>query len=426
MPPGPADPARQRYLDYHAKCQQAFSPFAPIQLPDFFAGRLDAVRRVQRELEAPGRHVAIFGERGAGKTSLAELLYFFTPFAPEDVYSVRCGSDSTFEVIFAEFLSFAGADLGLEMVEREAGGRAEVGPPGLRAEGERKQRRTYRALSQSQSVTKARLLRIFQETHKLLVIDEYDRVEDRATHTRLAELIKAFSDSRSSTKIVLVGVAASLRDLIGEHESLSRSLAQIKLERMSTEELGEILRRGEERIGLSFRRGVADRIVRLADGFPHFVHLIALYASLAAIEQVVERPELREIEIGDAEYEQGVDEAIRNSEYTLIESYENAVISTRRKTDVYELILQAIAMGSEPVAQVQDIARYASILAGQQRRAAQLSTALGTLTSEAKGGILTKVRDGYYKFTNPLMRAYVRLLLDRRYRGQLLLPFFES
>jgi hypothetical protein len=426
MPPGPADPARQRYLDFHAKCHQAFSPFAPIQLPDFFAGRLEVVRRVRRELEAPGRHVAIFGERGAGKTSLAELLYFFTPFAPDDVLSVRCGSESTFDVIFGELLTFAGADLGLETVEGESGVRGELAVRPFRLEGDRKQRRTYRALSSPQSVTKARLLRSFQDAGKLLVIDEYDRVEDRATHTRLAELIKAFSDSRSSTKVVLVGVADSLRELIGEHESLSRSLAQIKLERMSTDELADIIRRGEERIGLRFRTSVADRIVRLADGFPHFVHLIALHASLSAIEQMLERPELQVIEVGEAEYEQGVDEAIRSSEYTLIESYENAVISTRRKTDVYELILQAIAMGSESVAQVQDIARYASVLAGEPRTAAQLSTALGTLTREAKGGILTKVRDGYYKFSNPLMRAYVRLLLDRRYRGQLHLPFFQS
>jgi hypothetical protein len=107
-----------------------------------------------------------------------------------------------------------------------------------------------------------------------------------------------------------------------------------------------------------------------------------------------------------------------------VEGYEDAVITTRRRSDIYELVLQAIAMGEEPVAQVQDIARHASTIAGRELKAAQLSTALGRLARE-KGRILTKVRDGYYKFTNPLMRAYVRLLLDHKYRGQLALPFFE-
>ena len=290
---------------------------------------------------------------------------------------------------------------------------------------EARQRRIYRSLAQTREVSRSRLLGGLAEGGALLIIDEYDRVGDAATHTRMAELVKAFSDSASSSKIVIVGVADSIRDLIGEHTSLSRSLAQIKLDRMGSDELADILRRGEARIGLTFRESVKRRVVSLADGFPHYVHLIALYASLRAIEPLLEDPDRSSLRVGDEEYAAGVEEAIQNSEYTLIEGYDDAVITTRRRSDIYELILHAIAMGDEPVCQVQDIARHASTLAGRELKAAQLSTALGRLTGDGKGEVLTKVRDGYYKFTNPLMRAYVRLLLDRRYSGQMQLPFFE-
>lgn len=425
MTPSPSDAGRQRYLDYHARCQQAFTPFAPIQLPDFFAGRLEVIRRVHDELEAPGRQVAIFGERGVGKTSLSALLSFFTGFRPEKTHVVRCGQDDTFETIFFEFLHWHGTSLALEAMESEggAGGQVSLGP--LQASGERRQRRSYRASSHSQTISKARLLRTFADEEALLIVDEYDRIRDSETHTRTAELIKAFSDSHSSSKIVVVGVADSLRELIGEHTSLSRSLAQVKLDRMSPSELTEILRRGEERTQLTFGSDIVRRIVSLADGFPHYVHLIGLYASLQCIQRLLDEPEALELRVGDEEYAVGVERAIQNSEHSLVEGYEDAVITTRRRSDKYELILQAIAMGDEPVAQVQDIARHASTLARREVKPGQLSTALGRLTRDEKGEVLTKVRDGYYKFTNPLMRAYVRLLLDHRFRGQMPLPFFD-
>lgn len=416
---------RKRYLDLHAQCHQAFTPFAPIELPDFFAGRLDVVRRVSRELEAPGRQVAIFGERGVGKTSLAYLLPFFTHFDPDRFYTVHCGHDSSFETIFYEFLEWHGSSLSLDSVENGRTRRAglETGP--VRAGGSRRRQQTLRAPSQAHKISARRVLNTFGTTDALLIIDEFDRVDDDDTHRRIAELVKAFSDSRSQSKLIIVGVADSVRDLVGEHSSLSRSLAQIKLDRMDREELTDIIRRGEERTGLRFQDSVTRRIVSLADGFPHFVHLIALYASLSAIEVLLTEPEAKPRVIGEQEYGTGVEEAIQNSEYTLAEAYDHAVITTRRQSDLYELILQAIAMGEDPVAQVQEIASHASTLAGREVKPAQLSTALGRLTQDKKGRVLTKVRDGYYKFTNPLLRAYVRMLLDRRYRGQLALPFFE-
>ncbi|MFP3941741.1 MAG: AAA family ATPase, partial [Thermoanaerobaculia bacterium] len=279
MAPSPLDAGRRQYLDFHARCHQAFTPFAPIQLPDFFAGRLDVLRRIQNELAAPGRHVAIFGERGVGKTSLAELLSFFTPFEPESSHVVRCARESTFESIFAEFLEHFGSGLSLDSVERDRGanGRLRAGPVGAGAEA--RQRRTYRNLPQAHSVSRSRLLRGLAREGRLLIIDEYDRVQDSQTHTRMAELIKAFSDAASSSKLVIVGVADSIRGLIGEHTSLSRSLAQIKLDRMSREELADIITRGEERTAVRFRPQITERIVALADGFPHYVHLVALYSA---------------------------------------------------------------------------------------------------------------------------------------------------
>ena len=420
MAPISSDPARQKYLDLRALCNQAFTPFAPIELPEFFAGRIEIIDRISQELEAPGRHVAIYGERGVGKTSLATLLSFFTSFSPERVRIVRCDADSTFETIFTEFLERFGLDLAVDRVERESAARLAFGSLGS---GERRRREQLRRPRQSLEIGKARVLHAFEEAESLLIVDEYDRVTDSTTHRRLAELVKAFSDSRSSSKLVIVGVAENLDQLIGEHPSLSRSLAQIGLPRMTREELEDILTRGEARTGIRFDRTVRHRIVSLADGFPQYVHLISLHAALAAVDSWLDRPQ-NEPHVGEKEYRLGVARAIENSEHSLVQAYQEAIVTTRRRSDIYELILQAIAMAEGSVVQVREIARYASLLKGEEVKPASLSNALGRLIREDKGRVLTKVRDGYYKLTNPLLSAYVRLLLDQRFHGQLDLPFF--
>ena len=83
------DAARRKFLDYLARCEQGFRPFAPITLPEFFAGRAEYIRRLDNAISAPGLHVALFGERGVGKTSLARLLYFFVRRDEELTHFVR-------------------------------------------------------------------------------------------------------------------------------------------------------------------------------------------------------------------------------------------------------------------------------------------------------------------------------------------------
>lgn len=426
MPPFIDDPSRQRYLDFEARCRQAFTPFAPIELPDFFAGRRDIIERVEDELRSPGRQVAIFGERGVGKTSLATLLYFFTPlFDDARVHIVRCTTDDDFDSIIGQFLSHFGQDMALDTLERSRRGEIGVEGRGFGFRRAREERQTFRRLSDARSASTARLLEAFKDAGCLLIIDEYDRVEDTSTHRRFAEVVKAFSDARSNSKIVIVGVAGTLTELVGQHQSLSRSLAQIRLDRMSFKELTEILKRGERRTEVRFSDWVAERIVRLADGFPQYVHLIALYASLEAIRVLLDNPDATQITVGDEEYHRGLERAIAASEHSLVEAYETATVTTRKKSDIYEIILKAMAMTAEPVVQVRELAEKASEMAGEPVKPGRLSTPLGNLT-KGRGQVLTKVRDGYYRFTNPMLKAYVRLLLEHRHGTQLALPFYKA
>lgn len=433
MAENPLNGERAALLDFLARCEQAFTPFAPIDLPEFFSGRIEVVRRLTDEIASPGRQVAIFGERGVGKTSLARLAYFFLGRSEEETYLVSCTKLSTFDTIFGDVLAASGVEVTLDGVESEAQGQGGLNVPGtlfpgFSLSGSRRVKKSFRRISGATHITPRMLLEQFAARDGLMIIDEYDRVQDPETHGRLAELIKAFSDAKSRTKIILVGVAETLSGLIGEHQSLQRSLAQIRLDRMSDDELADIIERGSQHLDVRFAAPISHRIVRLADGFPYFVHLLCRHACKRGASAWFSQK--RDKIVTQVEYQLGLQDAIENAEHTLGEQYERAIITTRRKTRMFAQLLGAMALSEDRDVQVQQLAEYLAIISGGERRApSTFSWHLGELVSPERGAILTKVRDGYYKFTNPLMRPYLRFRLELENcvaaGGQLEFPFMR-
>ncbi|HEX2253386.1 MAG TPA: hypothetical protein VHQ65_08980 [Thermoanaerobaculia bacterium] len=96
--------------------------------------------------------------------------------------------------------------------------------------------------------------------------------------------------------------------------------------------------------------------------------------------------------------------------------------TTRKPAGVYEVILQGMAATEDTVGKVRDLASHASRLTGRPYTTQKLSAALGKLATAERGNVLTKVRDGQYKLTNPMLRPFVRLLFDHQYGRQLELP----
>ena len=77
----------------------------------------------------------------------------------------------------------------------------------------------------------------------LLLIDEFDSIQNKDDKHKVAELIKLLSDSNSSLKIFVVGIAASAEELTAGHPSVQRCLKEIKLDKMSQRELVDIIKK---------------------------------------------------------------------------------------------------------------------------------------------------------------------------------------
>jgi predicted KAP-like P-loop ATPase len=65
---------RQEAVELSLAVGKAFQPRAPISAREFFAGRWEQITTLVDAVAQSGLHIVIFGERGVGKTSLANII----------------------------------------------------------------------------------------------------------------------------------------------------------------------------------------------------------------------------------------------------------------------------------------------------------------------------------------------------------------
>ncbi|MEI9969612.1 MAG: ATP-binding protein [Terracidiphilus sp.] len=231
----------------------AFTPSAPVGTIDLFAGRLSQLERVTEAVLQKGQHVAIYGERGVGKTSLANVLPGQLEFLRKHNYQVvrhTCSAASTFNSIWDGVLRE------LSFKRNNAASTADPAPMRLGAH----------------IATNARpddIRFLLQQTGGsiVVIIDEYDRIpKDDTTSELLADTIKSLSDHAVDATLIIVGVADSIDDLIAEHKSIERALVQIQMPRMSEGELFSILEKGYSQATMEVEFDAKCQIAALSQG----------------------------------------------------------------------------------------------------------------------------------------------------------------
>jgi Cdc6-like AAA superfamily ATPase len=202
-----------------AKAGAAFSPAAPISRVTLFAGRHQQIMRSIDIVYRRGQHGIIFGERGVGKTSMANLIADFISRsdkvdAPPKFLTprVNCTASSDYDSIWREVFGRISyfensGQTGLEIGNyASALGDKKLDPSTVQ--------RILEAISSQQDL--------------IIVVDEFDRLRDSKSRRLMADTIKTPSDHSINATIFLVGVADTVDQLIAEHQSVARAMMQIQ------------------------------------------------------------------------------------------------------------------------------------------------------------------------------------------------------
>lgn len=313
-----------------SKVRDIFTPFTPISNLTFFQGRKEEMHKGLSALNTPGQHLLLFGDRGVGKSSLANIISNqLVDITGRKLIKKSCSSSDSFETIVEDVLLEAGIDT-LQISHKSKKG---LGIKGFSMESETSKSGYIEKVKSPSWVSK-----IIKDEDVLFLIDEFDSIQVQGDKKKIAELIKLLSDSNSKIKVFIVGIAESSIELTEGHPSVQRCLKEIKLNKMMTGELLQILYQGEKSLNIEFSKSAKLRICRLSSGYPHFTHLIALKAAENAIVD-----EKKTIDIPDVD--RAVKEAVEDGENVLANSYRKSMSSFSSKTlEKYKQILYSISL----------------------------------------------------------------------------------
>lgn len=383
--------------------REAFTPTRPKhEVNSLFVGRLNTLRRIIAAVEEERAHVVLFGDRGRGKTSLANAIQQIAAQAGYFTLKLTCSAELSFEDIFRNFLRRVPGSFYQSQVDNPFATRRMLD--------------SFDALlpESSFSVTELNdVLNEIQGAHILLVLDEYDRVVNDDLRNKLAELIKNLTDSAAPVTLFIVGVAEDVDHLLGKHPSIQRSLVAVHLPMMSDREVDRIIMAGAEAAGLTFSQDVRQRIIGFAKGLPYYAQLLALHAARSAVSR-------GSVQVTHPDLVYAVARCVQEAERSIVEAY-NKALGPDRKSSFADALYVAAQCSADDygVFHPADMAEVPVRANGEPLPMLSLQYPLSRLSDEERGGVLQRLVEpgGFrYKFRNQMMRQYV-LLRQARERG---------
>lgn len=378
-----------------------FTPHQPVQTREIFYGRSEQLFQCLSIVDQVGNHGILHGDRGVGKTSIANIvrLILNTPESDDRALKVDCTSADSFEDIIKHI--YQGIEVSVAQ-RPNFGFNNSINEGGvttnLAAMLTKKSSLNPKHVAQTLGCLPGRTT---------IILDEFDRlVHKKFSVSAFTELLKILADAGHKVQFLVVGVGENVDDLVGNHQSISRNLTQIHLHPMSEDEIREIITQGVKAVGLTIPENIIAQIVDFSCGYPHYTHLLCLHTCSNALH----RPELT-IEQADLEFARS--RAIARAQESLKKSYNRATQSNRE--NIYKEVLQAcgaVPLDEFNTFQPRDVAKPLSALLKRDMKATQFGSHLLKLCEKDRGEIL--VSEGEkgrrrYRFRDPLMRAFVKL-----------------
>ncbi len=370
------------------KTNQIFTPSAPVAIADLFAGRQKQLAQIIDAIGERGRHAILYGEPGVGKSSLAQIIPFLLPSGIETVRHIRIQAfpgDTFSDVARRVFhnIHFS-ADYGEGKKNYNV---SEFYPNDVTIDD---------FLSE---------MSVFSENElPIIVIDEFNEIDDEQTSTLIAKIIKALSDSISKVTIVIVGVADNVGNLIRGHQSIERCTEEIPMPRMAVNERREVLDRRLSRLGMNISGDARWKILNLSKGLPAYVHTLGKFAVFSALQE-------RRVVITEQDVDNAINDGLQSSQQSLRDIYEAAVHSNNTKAQ-FRHVLTACALAKVDEAGFFMPAAVREPLSSILKRPMHIANFQDTLKdfAETRGPILERVgepRSYRFRFQKPSMQPYV-------------------
>lgn len=386
-------------------------PSTEVSQPGQLIGRDGSLNLVRNALEREGSNVFIWGRRGVGKTSLAHTaINKFNDLVCQGP-AIACEPTSTVDQLFNDIIRRSAK--ARPSFFKDGKIKLKLGALGLGLEGEYSTGINNVHVSSVNHASEL-LDAIFPADfeggrYSAVIVDEFDQLGNKETIGFLTALAKQMSVDQSNVKFIFCGVAENLEALIGSHESVGRYLTAVKLDPLSDDQIWRISEGIASNFGVKLGRGHTIRIGQIACGYPTFAHLI-----VDEILNVAYEGRFSGSEISQDIFNEAMRRAAAGAATHLQGAYETA---TQKGTDRYVEVLWAAANGPHiGERQFKEIsADYHRIMATRKSRdeitnEQNLRNHLNALCEPSHAEVLKKRTQGWYRFSDPMFRGYVRMM----------------
>lgn len=407
--------------------ENAFQPSREVEDVERFAGRKEAVSDSYFGLISAGTNLAVVGNRGVGKSSLARQVLRIANGDNSLLDRLELPSDETLDYLAIYFACGNSTkdvpDLLTKLLTTSSclrdwiyeipkaqkeiqtlAPRLSAGFPGFSASlgGEKSKQVESTPAVPSHDIESVFLnvcLAIAEQgiakSGLLIVIDEFDQI---ANPSGAAGLFKSLATNAPGVKFCIVGVAQDVQNLIKEHGSADRLFAGsvIRLPPMPDDELREIIRIAELEIGqaIIFTDDATNELISLAQGHPYMVHLVGKYALRTVYSE--RRDRVTHDDVSNALRSM----AQRAADPVLEGRYKKAIGSSAPR----EAVLKSLASVVKTDGECWTTDAYKVALDKGVDNASQY---VGHLVTEDYGAEIEKIRERYYRFKDSLFAAYV-------------------
>lgn len=389
-----------------AGLRDIFTPNKPVDAIDLFIGRKEIVKSVIEGINTPGQHLLLYGDRGVGKSSLANVtarILDRSGLIDGELSIKRCSSSDTFETILEQILEeyFEGATLTEATIttkNKENIGVKVIGiGAGIDKENTSSKKYLYQAVD-----SPSKLAKLLKEKSGLFLIDEFDTLKSDEDKKKISELIKLLSDYNSPFKVFIVGIAQSGTELTAGHPSVKRCLKEIKLDRMTDDEIKDIFVTGMSKLDIDVSDQVSGIVVDISNGYPHFAHLIGLKCAEEAVTNKLPKIIKETLIIS-------LNTAVKDAEGTMKRLYDTATQNTSAtKSKNIKSILKACSASAHDDFRLSDITGRLKI-DGNELSNSTVSNYMREFTDTNGESIFCRINPGVFRFNDPRMLSYIKM-----------------
>ena len=397
-------------FDFLERLHNVLKPSKPIDSIEQLWGRKKQLQELEVALHADGRHAFILGDRGVGKSSLAQTAAHLLQSSDNQPIIVSCDYTSTLTGIISAILNEALASIDIS----ERSHKIAFKPPLLSFEFSEQLSNKPSLPEVIDPLTATMALDSLSKWHSektIIVIDEFDQMPDDQRKA-FGVLLKQLGDKGSKVKLIFTGIGQSLDSLMDGHLSSFRQLHQVKLDVLPWDGRFKIIETAFNEFNIKLPEDIRYKIAGLSDGFPSYVHLICekiLVAAHFSDDPITE--------INFSLFLQALDDAINSVSEILRKSYDQA---TDGKPEYIHHILWAMADSADLIRSYEHITFSYSDIVNQLELEAldedKFKKEFAKLRKKSYGCILKRAfdnRPGWFAFRENVIRGFIRMCAEK-------------